>query len=546
MGEIERNPENDAATLRAVYDAAQAGRFAQAAALANAALANGLEHPLLYNVAALEREQQGRMAEALALLQRAVLIAPNDIGSRNALGLCLLRLERPADALTHFQALLALDPTVPYAYVSYGNALWALGELSAAEANFRRALDLDANQGIALTRLAQIAANRGSYPEARAWAEKALTLAPGFPDAVLALGAAELGERQLVQAEDRVRGLLTDTRLVAIDRAYAHGLLGDVLDAQNRPVEAFAAYAACNLELQRLNAGRFGGAGSALEYARAMGRHFERARPELWKQRPPAGTPRSGARGLVFVLGFPRSGTTLLEVILEGHPDVVSLEEKESLIDSVHEFMQRPQDLDRLAAAAPQTLEVYRDAYWQRVASQGVEVAGKVFVDKDPLNSLKLPLIAKLFPDAKILFACRDPRDTVLSCVRHRFKMSAPIYELLSVESAARYYDAVLGLVVRLTSLLPLDVCLIRHEDLVTEFAREMKRICTFLNLEWAPAMGDFALRTKFRSVLTPSTAQLVKGLNTEGLGQWHRYRQYLEPVLPLLEPWIKRFYYQV
>jgi hypothetical protein len=68
-----------------------------------------------------------------------------------------------------------------------------------------------------------------------------------------------------------------------------------------------------------------------------------------------------------------------------------------------------------------------------------------------------------------------------------------------------------------------------------------MKRICAFLNLDWDPAMGDFALRTQSRSVLTPSTAQLVRGLNTEGLGQWHRYRSYLEPVLPLLEPWIKR-----
>jgi hypothetical protein len=100
----------------------------------------------------------------------------------------------------------------------------------------------------------------------------------------------------------------------------------------NRPVEAFESYTACNQELQRLNAGRFGGAnGSALEYARAMSRHFERPRPDLWKRRPPAGIQRTGARGLVFVLGFPRSGTTLLEVILEGHPDVVSLEEKESL-----------------------------------------------------------------------------------------------------------------------------------------------------------------------------------------------------------------------
>jgi len=79
---------------------------------------------------------------------------------------------------------------------------------------------------------------------------------------------------------------------------------------------------------------------------------------------------------------------------------------------------------------------------------------------------------------------------------------------------------------------------------LVTEFAREMKRICAYLGLEWAPAMGDFALRTQNRGVLTPSTAQLVRGLSTEGLGHWRRYRTQLAGVLPLLDPWVKRFYY--
>jgi hypothetical protein len=71
-----------------------------------------------------------------------------------------------------------------------------------------------------------------------------------------------------------------------------------------------------------------------------------------------------------------------------------------------------------------------------------------------------------------------------------------------------------------------------------------MKRICTFLGLDWHPGMGDFALRTKNRAVLTPSTAQLMRGLSTEGLGHWRRYRTQLAPVLTMLEPWVKRFYY--
>ena len=94
------------------------------------------------------------------------------------------------------------------------------------------------------------------------------------------------------------------------------------------------------------------------------------------------------------------------------------------------------------------------------------------------------------------------------------------------------------------TRILPLDICLVRHEDVVTAFAREMRRICEFLDLEWAPAMGDFALRTQYRETLTPSTAQLVRGLNTEGLGHWHRYRAHLEPALPVLTQWVKQFCY--
>jgi tetratricopeptide (TPR) repeat protein len=539
-----RDLKADQATLRAVYEAAQGGNHAQAGVLAEAALATGLEHPLLLNLAALKAEQQGRISEAERLLRRAVQIAPDDLSARNALGLCLLRLERPSEALEQFAALLELNPVLPYAHTSRGNALLALGAITDAEASFQRALAIDPNQAIALAGLANIASGRGAYPEARVWAEKALALVPGYPDAVMSLAAVELGERRKAQAEARIQALLTDTRLAPLEHAYANGLFGDILDAEDRPAEAYAAYVACNEELQRLYADRFKAGPNALEYVRSMTRYFERASPESWKLAVPGPPHPSGARGHVFLLGFPRSGTTLLEVILEGHPNVVSLEEKESLISSVHEFMQRPEDLERLPQASPAALEALRADYWRRVAGAGIDVAGKMFVDKYPLNTLKLPLIARLFPDAKILFACRDPRDIVLSCFRHRFRMNAPIYELLSIEGAARYYDAVMRLLVRLTSMMTLDVCLVRHEDLVTEFAREMKRICAFLALDWNPAMADFAVRTKDRAVLTPSTAQLVRGLNTEGLGQWRRYRPQLAAVLPMLEPWVRRFYY--
>jgi tetratricopeptide (TPR) repeat protein len=512
--------------------------------MAEAALAQGLEHPLLLNVAALNLEMQGRVAEAEPLLQRAVAVAPSDLASRNALGLCLLQLERPREALGQFDALLALDSSLPFAHASRGNALFALGAIGDAEASYRRAFEFDAAQGVALAGLARIAASRGAHHEARELAKQALIALPGFPDAVMTLAAAELGEREVSCAEVRLRALLTETRLAPLERAYATGLLGDVLDARSLPHEAFAAYTSCNQQLQRAHAARFSEIPSALEYAQALTRHFKRMAPQ------PAADPElcpASARepsDHVFLLGFPRSGTTLLEVVLEGHPKVVSLEENELLIDGIREFMRTEADLDRLTRAGAGALEPLRAAYWRLVAKAGIDVTGKMFLDKHPLNTLKLPLIARLFPRAKIVFACRDPRDVVLSCFRHRFQMSTPFYEMLSLQGAARYYDAVMALAVCLTTVLKLEMCLVRHEDVVTDFRREMKRVCAYLSLDWVPAMGDFALRTQMRTVLTPSTAQLVRGLNTEGLGHWHRYEPQLLPVLPLLEPWVKRFLY--
>lgn len=532
--------EPDRDTLRAIAHEARAGRHAQAIDLARTALERGLEHPLVLNLAALGLEQAGRGTEALSLLKRAVRMAPEDTSSRNALGLCLLREQQPQEALEQFDALVKLDPTLAHVHANRGNALRALSAFRDAEASYRRAIDIDPSHALALAGAASMAARRGGYHQARSWARKALALVPGMPEAMLCLATADLGERQIQRAETTVRALLEESGLSTLERAHAQGLLGDVLDAVDRPDEAFAEYTACNQALQRLYTGRFA---SSLDYVRSLSAWFEHSPQRSFTHGPESGSNHGGANAHVFLIGFPRSGTRLLSAVLEGHPAVVSLEQHELLIDAVFEFMRRP-ELEHLASASPSTLEGFRAAYWDRVAAAGVSVRDKVFVDSHALNSLKLPLIVRLFPNAKIVLACRDPRDVVLSCFRNRFMPSAPGYELLTLDGAAHYYDAVMGLLIRLTSRLRLDICLVRHEDLVTEFQRETGRLCQFLALQWHPAMGDFALRDRDLDAPMRSLGQMIHGLGTEGLGHWRRYRRFLEPVLGTLGPWVKRFYY--
>jgi hypothetical protein len=266
--------------------------------------------------------------------------------------------------------------------------------------------------------------------------------------------------------------------------------------------------------------------------------------PRDWQTRVvPAATPADPVEH-VFLLGFPRSGTTLLEVALDGHPRVASIEEHELLTDGVLRFMREPLNLESLMRAEESQLNAPRTAYWDGVRRAGVDPAGKVFVDKHPLHTLKLPLIARLFPRAKILFAIRDPRDVVLSCFRRRFNMNSAMYELLTLRGAAAFYDAVMGFADQVRPLLGLAWHVVRFESLVSDFEQEMRAICEFLNIEGVAGMGDFAVRVQNRERATPSTAQLARGLVRSDVDHWRHYSAPLRPIQPALNPWVERLGY--
>ena len=535
-----RDLETDLETLRTVLNLAQNRDFVGAASLAERTLADGFEHPMLLNIAATRLEHEGKYEEALKLLERAVAIAPGDVGARNALGLCLQRLDRPTEALYHIDELLKQHADLPFAHVSKGNALMALGSLGRARDSHLRAFELEPNNFSATAALGSIATHRGQHGEARDWAARTLAVVPGFPDAVLSLAAAELAAGDLAAAEKRLREVINDSRASPADRARATGLLADVFDAAGRYEEAFEAYGACNRSLRQIHR-RFASA-NVLGYARALTAAMDKVVTHRWTASPDS---KSSAAGHVFLIGFPRTGTTLVEVVLDGNPRVVSLEEHELLADAVLAFMREPVNFDALARADAPTLSALREAYWGRARSAGIDATGKVFVDKHPLNSLKLPLIARLFPTAKILFAVRDPRDVILSCFRRRFQMNPSMYEFLTLPGAAAFYAAVMHFADTVKRRLNTQWHEVRYERLIADFEPEMRGICAYLGLEWLPSMGEFAQRVQLREHATPSTAQLSRGLITSATAQWRHYESQLAPALPALKPWLQGLGYE-
>ena len=535
------------AILQDVTAALQVGDIARATTLAREALAAGTEHPVLLNLRAYWLESQGQDSEAFADLQRAASLAPDDMGIRNALGLAYAGLGRHREALQCFEAVIKVAPDFGPAYYNKGWTSEALGDLATARDCHARAHLLMPGNPDPLAGMAGIAVRLGHWPEAREHAERALVIDPNQSIAITSLAAAERAEGATAQAEARLATLLARPDLEASQRSAAAGLLGDLLDQEGRTGEAFSAYSAGNDALRQFHAPRFEGPGIETTPAllRWLTAHFEQTNPDDWT----AGAPDHVADTLpakhIFMLGFPRSGTTLLEQVLDCHSAVVTSGEKETLDEGSREFLRTPADVRRLAASRGAGLRRHRRTYWRRVHEHGIDVAGRVFIDKQPWNTLKLPLVVKLFPAAKILFCLRDPRDVVLSCFRRRFLMSAPNYEMLTLEGTARLYDATMRLAELYRAKLPLDLLQLRHEDLVADFDNHVQLMCDFLGLEWEDAMRDFAAHAKSRAITTPSSAQVRQGLNREGIGHWRRYREQMAPVLPILQPWVERFGYE-
>ena len=281
---------------------------------------------------------------------------------------------------------------------------------------------------------------------------------------------------------------------------------------------------------------------TSLAVAERLTAYFQDTSPRDW-WRGVEGRPNPmGLKGHVFLLGFPRSGTTMLGQALATHPDVVTLDERETLADAADALLSGSQGLDRLATLSAEDQTRFVDLYWRRVREAGCDPRGKVFVDKLPMNTLGLPLITKLFPGAKILFLRRDPRDVVLSCVRRQFVLNPTTYAFLTLDGAAQLYDAVMGLAQIYERTLELNLRTQGYEALVEDFEVQTHAICDFIGLDWTTSLADFSRRAG--QVATPSSAQIARGLSNEGIGVWRRYREQLAPVNALLAPWVERFGY--
>jgi tetratricopeptide (TPR) repeat protein len=542
-----KKPTGDQADLRIeeITRALGVSDTPRAATLAMAALEAGVEHPLLYNLGAWALEQEGKLAESADLLERGIDLYPDDVQLLATLGFTRIALEQRPEAVLVFEKTVEKYPDYAPARYGLGSVYGMLGEFDMAKAQYFRAVTLAPDYVDAVAGLADIAEKRHDREEARRLLAHALRMNPRHVDSRLQLAKIEYAAGELATAERMVRDILRDPELSPIGKSQALGILGDVLERMTRYDEAWEAYVESKGVLRGAYAKIYDAPGKVLaaDATRRRTAEFARTNPKDWLE-PPSEIARDKARSHVFLFGFARSGTTLLEQILASHPEIDALEERPTLYDTEIEFSHTAGGIERLARIHDRELDKYREAYWMRARNFDGAPDGKVFIDKFPMNSQHVPLIRKLFPEAKILFALRDPRDVVLSCFRRAFLLNVAMYEFTTIERTAHYYDAVMSGMALYRDRLALDLHTVRYEALVNDFEAETRAVCAFLGLQWTSDLIKFADTAKVRPVRTPSASQVARGLYREGMEQWRRYERQLEPVMATLRPWIEYYGY--
>ncbi len=473
-----------------------------------------------------------RFQEAISHYREALHTDPENPQILANLGAALLELGSVSEAAPVLEQAVAIRPTLVAALCNLGACYRELGDTDKAAQTFRRALEVDENSLSALTLLASLLEVASRLEEAYEIALRACRVDPRNPAGNLIAARCERRMGLVDNALKRLEATPFEDATIKV-RCAASKELGSLYHRNERYADAFVCFEqSSEWTAAAWRAMGIDGAGYQAELD-AMSDILVAPGTGKW---PPAAY--SGPAP-IFLVGFPRSGTTLLDQILDCHSRLSTLEEK-PLIETA------AAGLSNHAAGYPGCLpnltdgdlEPLRALYWSSVAHFAPELDdGCLLVDKLPLNIARAPLIYRMFPNAKFILALRHPCDCILSAFMQSFAPNKSMASLLTLESAAQTYAKIMNLWSASRAAFSLDAVEVRYEDLVGDFENTAHRLVDGLGLSWEDGLLGFAEHARARRIATPSYHQVVEPINTRAVGRWEHYRDKFEPLRQTLEP---------
>ena len=582
----------------------QVGRFREAmdtASIAHCAADPSLQLARFRGYAAQQAEDYPAAVEAYRMV---VDKAPDDAGTWNNLGNAEAAVGNHAAAVDCLRRAAALDPQAPPTRINLAqslvnsgagdNALEVLkqaardfprdhlihfelgrlagdfGDTALAIEAFETAHRLNPRDAETLAKLAQQRAAAWQLEKAAVNYNEALAVQPDMPEAHIGLALLHEHDNkgtELDRLADEARAANLDPGAQAYLDALAHRrakrwepglaaaqaanpdydgvrraqMIGEFNDRLDRPAEAFAAFVEMNRLASEAPHGPMALADRYRDMVRANFSLLSRDWLDSWTAPVPPGSDERPSP--VFLFGFPRSGTTLLDTMLMGHPSVRVLEEKPAFPNVERSIG----DMANLADMDATAIRDARDRYWAEVAGLTDLPDGCLLVDKSPLYLNKLPVIRRLFPDAKLVLALRHPMDVVLSCFITNFRPNAAMANFLELPRTAELYDLSFASFEKAQQQLDMPVFTVVYERMIADKDSELRPLFDWLGLDWqGDALDHQATAAKRGVITTASYAQVHEPIYQRSAGRWTRYAEQLAPVRDILRPWIDRFGYSI
>jgi tetratricopeptide (TPR) repeat protein len=415
-----------------------------------------------------------------------------------------------------------------------------------AERYFQRAAEEKNPSPEIFIQLAEICELRHRFDDAAQYIERVLHLNPNNGSALVSRARLERQRGNLAAAEQTLRSIPASAgKEISVQKFYE---LGGILDKQGRYDEAMASY----LEAKALLKSDAAPHAAELRIIRERLRSLRNSlRVELLQRWFDFGRELQPQYRLTLLAGNPRSGTTLLEQVLDSHPEIVSAEETEMFHNTAYmPLLRRLPDnatiISALESAPKQVLQQSRANYFRDVGLfHGEPVGNRLLIDKNPSLTFLMPAFVRIFPEIKLLIALRDPRDVVLSCFMQSLTAGQVSTAYLTLEDTVEEYAALMGTWLAMKPIIKNPWLEVKYEDMVEDLESVARRTLEFLGVPWDAGVLKFNEHAKGKLVRSPTSADVAKPVYKTARGRWRNYEKYLQPHLEKLAPFVKAFGYE-
>ena len=482
----------------------------------------------------------GRLSESEISFKQGISLSPNFAEVRYNLGNLLVSLKRLDEAETNYKKAIDLKPDYYKAYNNLGIVYNEKGMLNEAKLNLTKALAIKSDHTNAYLNLCEVLEKSNQLSELLTVVDEAIKqTGEKISDFKFFKALMLFREKKYNNLKELIEEIQIDELNDKRKPSYLK-LKADWYHYKENYNEAFKTYKIMN-EIIRES--------SAFNEEQAE-KYFEVQKEKLSQiqkiERKAEYKKKTDVNWIqpTFLIGFPRSGTTLLDSILRSHSKINVVEEQ-PMLSKVERKLGNFQEISLIERIDDEAVKILSSSYFEELKKHCTIDETKMIIDKFPLNIFRVPIINKIFPNAKIIFAIRHPLDCIMSCWMQNFNVNPAMANMTDLGRIVDLYCTAMQFFKLCDKRYSLNIQKVRYEDLITDFDTEVLNILNFLNLKWEDGIKNYQITAKERGLIkTPSYSQVVKPIYHTSADRWKCYESFLEPFKKSLLPWFKDYGY--